>query len=318
MSTQCETEQHGRTTAKEVAQALQAVKADILSKDFSVERSVDRSMDRSLECCKDGQSLKPLGQPCKESETSSDFGRETNGASTPTVEASAAVATAEHEKTKRELARVSYELDAVKVDKSKLEQEVLELKEKLSDQDKANARVVEDKDAQELPLRAEIRSLEQKLDQMRLQRNSFDEEKRNLRCEVTMAEDKILKLEDELQRALEKFKKAEGARNNWYNMYFQRNRDNHALQRAVEEHRNTIWDLETAAKQERAAAKVMTPGDYFKMMKASEPMNLQQQNVELKRELDKARQDLDNVLYQLAAPRSTRSMMSKEDLPPRW
>lgn len=283
---------------------------------------------------------KPPPLASKQLEASFDSSKD--GASTPTTAAAAAVAAAELEKTKRELARASYELDVIKVDKSKLEQEVFTLKDQLLEQDvrigslqqelaaQREIKVIGFQKDQEQLLRSEICSLEQRLEDMRAQKQKCEEEKHNLWRESTMSEDRIVKLEDELHVEKEKANTAEGARNNWYKLYFQQNRDNHSLQRAVEEQRTTIWDLEVALKQERVAAQIASPGDYFKLMKASEPMNLQQQNVELKRELENMRQTLDNALYQMAPsepdtmssmriPGTTRSMLGKdEQLSSRW
>lgn len=245
----------------------------------------------------------------------SDYGKD--GASTPT----AAAAAAEHEHTKRELARVSYELDVAKVDKSKLEQEVSTLRDKESDQElrinalerelelaKKEPKVNANQKEQELALRraeSEKRSWENQLERMRQQKTKFEEEARNLRCEVATSDDKLRSLEDELQKERERGKKAES----WYKQYSQRHRENFNLQKTIEEQKNTIWHLEMASKQESATAKIASPGDFFKMMKANEPMNIQQQNAELKRELEKMRADLDAVLSQM--PQRTESSFSR-------
>lgn len=319
-----------------------------VSKGIEQDRSTDVSegwntklppLSTSSDSGRDGRITKPPPIATKQLDASFDSCKD--GASTPTTAAAAAVAAAEHEKTKRDLARVSYELDVLKVDKSKLEHQVFTLRDQLADKDSRIvvlqqdlASQVETKTAgtqnkEEHQLRNENQSLEHRLEEMRSQSLKCEEENRSLRCQTAMSDDRIAKLEDELQAETEKARKTEGARNNWYKLYFQQNRENHSLQRVVEEQRNTIWDLEVALKQERAASRVASPGDYFKMMKANEPMNIQQQNVELKKELATMKQTLDNALYQmtpsepetmssLKVPGTTRSTLGKDDLPARW
>jgi len=122
---------------------------------------------------------------------------------------------------------------------------------------------------------------------------------RELRCDKAVLEDQLRDSQEQRRISEQEKKIAEQDLRQWYQKFIESNKENTGLQRANQDHKRDIWDLENQLRQDRKSASVATPGDYLKMMKAHEHESLATENCKLKKALSKTQCDLDLCIKKL-------------------
>jgi len=259
---------------------------------------------------------------------------------------------ANSESCRRELAKVRYDYDCAVADKEQLEEakntgfaqrdaaleklreRVAEAERELQAQVQANCGQAESSERELNWLRpvadaarrleGEKRTVEAELDKVREQlrkvteearkaseqQHKAEQERNDLRCRLAVAEDKAegarLKLRDVEQEA-----------QRWQQERTLVEKEKAAAQKRLDEVQREQLLLESRLRQEKTLAKVVTPGDYLRMMKANEKESLSKEHSQLKRELAKTTCDLElciakirdqeRELQQLGGPRRCRA-----------
>merc|ERR1719266_240385 len=109
-----------------------------------------------------------------------------------------------------------------------------------------------------------------------------EHETRELRCDKAVLEDQLRDSQEQRQISEQEKKIAEQDLRQWYQKFIESNKENTGLQRANQDHKRDIWDLENQLRQERNSANVVRPGDFLKMMKAHERESLATEKILLK------------------------------------
>merc|ERR1719346_708769 len=145
----------------------------------------------------------------------------------------------------------------------------------------------------------EKRVLEQELKNMKVLRREAEHEMRDLRCRTAMLEDRLQSVQEQRRRAEEDQQRAEQDLRQWYQKFIESNKENASLQKASQECKKELCDLEKQLWQERSAKHITTPGEYLKLMKAHEGDSLAADNSKLKKALTKTQCDLDLCIKRL-------------------
>lgn len=148
-------------------------------------------------------------------------------------------------------------------------------------------------------LDGEKRMLEVELEKVKNQQREVEQETRELRCRTAVLEDQLRDAQEQRQRTENDQQRAEQDLRQWYQKFIESNKENTVLQRANQDHKRDIWDLESQLRQERNAANVAKPGEYLKLMKAHEGESLATDNGRLKKALNKTQCDLDLCIRKL-------------------
>jgi len=145
-------------------------------------------------------------------------------------------------------------------------------------------------------IEGEKRMLEAEVERMKQEQKQHyqqvEHKTRELRCDKAVLEDQLRDSQEQRRISEQEKKIAEQDLRQWYQKFIESNKENTGLQRANQDHKRDIWDLEIQLRQERNLANMVTPGDYLKMMKAHEHESLATENCKLKKALSKTQCDL--------------------------
>lgn len=169
-----------------------------------------------------------------------------------------------------------------------------------------NARISMEKEAARR-LEGEKRKLEAECDRMRHEQKQHYQqvehetrELRELRCDKAVLEDQLRDAQEQRQSSEQEKNIAEQDLRQWYQKFIESNKENTVLQRANQDHKRDIWDLENQVRQERNSTNMLRgPGDFLKMMKAHEHESLSTENCKLKKALSKTQCDLELCVKKL-------------------
>jgi len=148
-------------------------------------------------------------------------------------------------------------------------------------------------------LEGEKRVLEAEMDKVKQHQREAEQETRELRCRNAVLEDQLRDSQEQKQRHEQDQQRAEQDVRQWYQKFIESNKENTGLQRANQELKRDIWELENQLRQERNAANIAKPGELLKMMKAHEGESLASENSRLKKVLTRTRCDLDLCIRKL-------------------
>jgi len=126
-----------------------------------------------------------------------------------------------------------------------------------------------------------------------------EQKTREFRCDKAVLEDQLRDSQEQRRISEQEKKNAEQDLRQWYQKFIESNKENTSLQRANQDHKRDIWDLEIQLRQERNSANMLRPGDFLKMMKAHEHESLATENCKLKKALSKTQCDLDLCVRKL-------------------
>merc|ERR1719266_440086 len=126
-----------------------------------------------------------------------------------------------------------------------------------------------------------------------------EHETRELRCDKAVLEDQLRDAQEQRRCSEQEKSIAEQDLRQWYQKFIESNKENTVLQRANQDHKRDIWDLEIQLRQERNSGNMLRPGDFLKMMKAHERESLATENCKLKKALSKTQCDLDLCVRKL-------------------
>jgi len=233
----------------------------------------------------------------------------------------------EHAQTKRELARCVHDANCAIASSERCEEEQ---RNSASDRSAAYAELVEQnrvlldqrstlesqaleaaRRCEDLSTRAcaateaarrvegEKRDLEQELKTMKVLRREAEHETHDLRCRTAMLEDRLQNVQEQRRRAEEDQQRAEQDLRQWYHKFIESNKENASLQKASQDCKKELCDIEKQLWQERSVKHVASPGEYLKLMKAHEGESLAADNSKLKKSLTKAQCDLDLCVRKL-------------------
>lgn len=148
-------------------------------------------------------------------------------------------------------------------------------------------------------LEGEKRIMEAELEKVRQAQREVEQETRELRCRTAVLEDQLRDSQEQRQRSEQDQQRSEQDLRQWYQKFIDSNKENTVLQRANQDHKRDIWDLENQLRQERNVANIAKPGEYLKLMKAHEGDSLATDNTRLKKALTKTQTDLDLCIRRL-------------------
>lgn len=133
----------------------------------------------------------------------------------------------------------------------------------------------------------------EELEKVRQHQKEVEQETRELRCRTAVLEDQLRDSQEQRQRTEQDQQRTEQDLRQWYQKFIESNKENTVLQRANQDHKRDIWELENQLRQERNVANIATPGEYIKLMKAHEGASLATDNNRLKQALTRTQCDLD-------------------------
>jgi len=152
-------------------------------------------------------------------------------------------------------------------------------------------------------LEGEKRMLEAEVEKIKHEQKQHyqqvEHETRELRCDKAVLEDQLRDAQEQRRCSEQEKSIAEQDLRQWYQKFIESNKENTVLQRANQDHKRDIWDLEIQLRQERNSGNMLRPGDFLKMMKAHERESLATENCKLKKALSKTQCDLDLCVKKL-------------------
>jgi len=148
-------------------------------------------------------------------------------------------------------------------------------------------------------LEGEKRLMEAELERERQHQKEVEQETRELRCRTAVLEDQLRDSQEQRQRTEQDQQRTEQDLRQWYQKFIESNKENTSLQRANQDHKRDIWELENQLRQERNVANIATPGEFIKLMKAHEGTSVATDNNRLKQALSRTQCDLDLCIRKL-------------------